>query len=337
MKAALLYGPGDMRMVEQDVPRPGADEVVVRVVSYAPYGTDIACYLNRQGRYVSSYPTGVGADFSGTVHEVGSSVPGFAPGDRVSALALSHCGECGNCIAGYTNRCLDARYREVDRQVCCQEYALVQARKLAKLPAAMAFDDAAMLAGIVDALNARDLVRPLPGEAVAVIGVGAMGWGAIATFRALGFAVLAIGGTGRRAELARDIGARVIALRAHGDIVTEQVLGERPQGYPVIMETTATDWGVQQSLAIAAVGGRVALTGGNALNLTVWDLIGKELTLVGVRAGHHQKEALDLVASGKIDLKPTVTHRFDLADAPEAFALLAGPGGKDVGRVMISC
>ena len=65
MKAALLYGSGDLRVVDQDRPRPGADEVVVRVVAYAPYGTDVACYLNRQGRYVANYPTGIGADFSG--------------------------------------------------------------------------------------------------------------------------------------------------------------------------------------------------------------------------------------------------------------------------------
>ena len=64
--------------VPEPAPRPGPGQVLVRVVAYAPYGTDVGVYLNRHGRYVAEYPVGVGADFSGTVDAIGEGVDGLA-------------------------------------------------------------------------------------------------------------------------------------------------------------------------------------------------------------------------------------------------------------------
>jgi threonine dehydrogenase-like Zn-dependent dehydrogenase len=61
----------------------------------------------------------------------------------------------------------------------------------------------------------------------------------------------------------------------------------------------------------------------------------RELRIVGVRAGHHQLKALALIASGRLDLKPTIGARFPLERAAEAFELLAGPRAADMGRVII--
>ena len=160
MKAALLFGLEDLRVVDAPDPEPGPDEVTVRVVSFAPYGTDLGVYLNRGGRYPQPYPVGVGADFSGIIDKVGAKVAGWQPGGRVSALTLAHCGTCANCQAGRTNLCLDPAFTPPPRQVCCQEVTPVFARKLARLPNVVTFDDAAMLGGIAGALNAFDKMRP---------------------------------------------------------------------------------------------------------------------------------------------------------------------------------
>ncbi len=335
MKSALLFGPRDLRVVDVEVPVPAPDEVLVRIVRFSPYGTDVNVYVGDPRLPKPAYPMGIGADLAGSIAMLGANVRGFAVGDRVSAAALAHCGQCAQCRRGRTNRCLDPRYLNPPRQVACQEYALVHAGKLARLPAFVSFDDAALLVAVIDALNCHDRLRPGPGEPVAVIGVGAMGLGAIQTFRALGHPVIAIGGTGRRAVLARALGAEeVYPIRGHDEDVSSRLLSSVPAGIECVMETTCSDWGISQALRIAAIGGRVALTGGGPLNLTSWDLVFRDLTVFGSKAGYQQEQALRLVESGRLDLKAAVTHRWPLARAPEAFELLAGPGRADVGRIL---
>lgn len=335
MRGARLFAPGDLRVIDLPVPRPEAGQVLVRVVAYSPYGTDVGTYLNRYGRYVSAYPVGIGADFSGVVEACGPGVTSVKPGDRVTALALDHCGACANCASGRNNLCLDPAFAVPARQTCCEEYALVSARKLAILPEGVDFEDAAMLAGIVDAMNAYEQMGLAAGDRVAVIGVGAMGLGAIATARALGLEVIALGGTGGRVQIAQDLGADVIGITAHGEDLKDRAFAHTPGGFAAIMETTASDWGIAQAFAVAAPGAIVALTGGGQLPLTSWDVVNRELRIVGIRCGHHQDQAMALIAEGKLNLRQTITGRYPLENAAEAFALLAGDQAHDVGRVII--
>lgn len=336
MRAARLFGPADLRIVDLQVPQPGAGEVLVRVRAYSPYGTDVGVYLNRHGRYVSHYPVGVGADFSGEVAAIGGGVANVAVGDRVAALSLDHCGTCANCAAGRTNLCLDPAFAVQPRQTCCADYTIVSARKLAQLPDGVTFEQAAMLAGIVDALNAFDKMSLRSGDEVAIIGVGAMGLGAIATARALDLTVTAIGGRGGRVELAQDLGAAAVhPIAAHDEDIAAHIIAARPLGFAAVMETTASDWGMRQAFGVAGAGAIVALTGGGVLPVTNWQIVDHELRLIGVRAGPGQLEALDLIARGRIDLTSTISARFGLEQAADAFALLASDWAKDVGRVII--
>jgi len=336
MRAARVTGPEKIEVVDLPIPAPGPDQALVRVAAYAPYGTDIGVYRNRGGRYVTDYPIGIGADFSGIVAAVGKDVTNVKIGDRVSALALEHCGQCRNCKAGRTNLCLDPAYQNVPRQSCCQEYTLVTARKLACLPDNVSFEAAAMLAGVVDALNAYEKMGIRGGETLAVIGVGAMGHGAIAAAKALGLDIIALGGTGERATIASKLGAReVLRLQNHGEDIAPKAIALMPEGYPYVIETTASEWGLGQAFTIAGMDGAVAITGGGNMNLTGWDLVKRELRVFGVRAGHHQEKALSLIAGGRIDLTPTIAARYSLEQTAEAFAFLTGEKAADIGRIII--
>lgn len=336
MKAALLYGPGDLQIVDVDMPQPGPEDALVRVARYAPYGTDVGTYLNRGGRYVNEYPVGVGADFSGVVESIGTGVTGIAVGDRVSALAMDHCGMCANCQSGRTNLCLNPESFNARRQECCQTHTLVNYRKLAKLPDRVGFDAAAMLTGPVTALNALELIGAAEGETVAVVGAGVMGWGTVVTAVALGLKPVVVGGADLRAKLASDLGSsQAFSLSAHDEDLVPRVRESMPGGFSHVVETTATEWGLKQAIGIAAPGGHIAVMGGGALPTTGWEIVLRELVLFGVRGGAGQRAVLDMIAAGMIDLGPTITHRFPLARAPEAFALLGGADVENVGRVMI--
>ncbi|WP_232495387.1 zinc-dependent alcohol dehydrogenase [Novosphingobium kaempferiae] len=335
MRAALLFGREDMRVVDILRPAPGPDEALVRVVAYAPYGTDIGHYTNRGGRYARAYPYGVGADFSGIVEAVGSEVTHVRPGDRVTALALNHCGKCAWCVKGVTNLCLDAEAISRARQACCQQFTIVAANKLALMPDAVSFEQGAMLAGVVVALNGFELMEVDPARPLVVIGVGAMGLAVIATAAAMGIGTIALGGTGGRVDYARALGARVLPLESYGTMVTSEALAISPNGFDQIIETTCSDWGLKQAVEVAGRLATIGVTGGGALPDCVWDIVLRQLRLVGISCGHHQQQALDLMASGKLKLDTTISRRFTLDQAPEAFALLAGREAADIGRVII--
>ena len=326
MKAASLFGPRDLRVVDAEVPVPGPDDVLVRIARFSPYGTDVDVYVGDPRLPQPAYPMGIGADLAGSIAGLGANVRDFAVGDRVSAAALAHCGQCAQCLRGRTNRCLDPRYLNPPRQVACQEYALVHAGKLARVPDSVSFDDAALLVAVIDALNCHERLRPEPGEAVAVIGVGAMGLGAIQTLR-----TRTSSDRHRRHRPARSAGART---GRRGGLPDRRPRRRRQRPAAVVDArrhrvrhgVDCSDWGISQALRIAAIGGRVALTGGGLLHLTSWDLVFRDLTVFGSKAGYQQEQALRLVEAGRLDLKAAVTHRWPLARAPEAFELLAGPG-----------
>ena len=86
MKAGLLFGPGDLRVVDAPLPEPGPDDAILRIMRFAPYGTDIATFQNRGGRYVASYPTGFGADIAGVVTAIGANVKTVRIGDALRPL-----------------------------------------------------------------------------------------------------------------------------------------------------------------------------------------------------------------------------------------------------------
>ncbi len=331
----MLYGVRDMRVVDVPVPEPKPDEALIRVVAYAPYGTDVSHYIDRDGRYARTYPYGVGADFSGIIEAVGSAVTHVKPGDRVTALALNHCGVCAWCARGVTNLCLDAEAIARPRQACCQQFTVVAANKLAVMPDTVSFEQGAMLAGVVVALNGFELMQIDRVKPLVVIGVGAMGLAVIATAAALGIETIALGGTGKRVEYARQLGARVLPLARRGELVTGQALDLAPDGFEQIIETSCSDWGLEQAVAIAGRLATIGITGGGKLPQCVWDIVLRQLRLVGISCGHHQQQALELMASGRLKLDTTVSRRFSLEEAPAAFDLLAGPAAADIGRVII--
>jgi threonine dehydrogenase-like Zn-dependent dehydrogenase len=335
MRAAWLHGVRDMRVIDVPRPRPEADEALIRVMAYAPYGTDVSHYTDRDGRYARTYPYGVGADFAGIVEEVGEKVSHVKQGDRVTALALNHCGTCRYCMRGVTNLCLDAEAINRPRQACCQEFTVVAANKLAVMPDKVSFEQGAMLAGVVMALNAFELMQINPARPLAVIGVGAMGLAVIATAAAKGFSTIALGGTGKRVDHARDLGAAVLPLAHHGELITERALALAPHGFDQVIETTCSNWGLEQAVAVAGRMATIGITGGGQLPQCVWDIVLRQLRLVGISCGHHQQQALDLMATGQLKLDSTISKRFTLEEAPAAFELLAGAQAANIGRVII--
>ena len=114
MKAALLTNDREIEIGEVPVPRPGADEVLIRVHWASICGTDLHIYLGEfKGRI--AYPLIMGHEFSGVVESFGGSVNNVKKGDRVVVDPIIWCNQCPACLNGQNNVCRNLKLIGIDR------------------------------------------------------------------------------------------------------------------------------------------------------------------------------------------------------------------------------
>jgi L-iditol 2-dehydrogenase len=152
MRAAVLCGPQDMRLLERPVPQPGPGEVLVRVAMCGTCGTDLKIY---DGHFPLTLPYGAftpGHEWTGTVVALGDAVDEFAVGNRVCIEAHHGCGRCDNCLIGkytaylnYGNPAKGHRATGMTADGGFAEYVLHHVSALYKLPAPVSFKDAVLL------------------------------------------------------------------------------------------------------------------------------------------------------------------------------------------------
>jgi (R,R)-butanediol dehydrogenase/meso-butanediol dehydrogenase/diacetyl reductase len=228
LRAAVLHGPGDVRIDSvDDPPEPAPDEAVVAPLWCGLCGTDVKEYVGRGGSVAAKphpmtgahIPLPLGHEFSARVVAVGSALGAAGPGgawsrvtagDEVAIMPLQYCGRCPACRRGEFVRCRVKAWSGLSSPWGgLSDLALVKGYQLTPLDGISPIAGALIEPAAV-ALNAVLRANVRPGDAVFVAGVGAIGAFAIMSALAAGAAlVVAAEPNPRRAELARSLGARV--------------------------------------------------------------------------------------------------------------------------------
>jgi predicted dehydrogenase/threonine dehydrogenase-like Zn-dependent dehydrogenase len=257
----------------------------------------------------------------GEVLAVGSAATEFAVGDRVASN-----GHHAEVVAVPVNLC-------------------------AKVPPGVSDDQAAFTTIAAVALQGVRLAQPTLGEAVVVIGLGLIGLITVQLLRAHGCRVLGLDFDSQRLALARTFGAEVVDL-ASGDPPSAAHAFGRGRGVDAVVITAATDSNdpVHQAASMARKRGRIVLVGTAGLELSRADFYQKELTFqvscsygpgrydpayeergvdypVGFVRWTEQRNfeaVLDMIAEGKLDATPLISHRFPIAEAARAYELVSG-------------
>jgi L-iditol 2-dehydrogenase len=329
-QAAYLDDVGTIAFRTIHTPTPKAHEALVKIEACGVCGSDVHYYQHgRIGDFVVRKPLILGHECAGTVVAVGRRVTHVAPGDRVAVEAGHTCGQCDHCRTGRYNLCPDVVFLAtppVDGAFV--QYLAHPASWLHKLPDGVTFDEGAMLEPFNVGLYAAQLAQVRPGDSVAVLGSGPIGLTALQAARAAGATTLiATDVVPARLRLATKLGATAV-VNAKKDDATAAILDlTGGEGAHVVFEAAGTVGTTQQAVAAVRRGGAIALIGMGAqdrFEMPVTDLICKEVRLTGqFRYANLYPRAIELVASGAVDLKSMINRRYPFADVPQAMAACA--------------
>ncbi|PYV50528.1 MAG: galactitol-1-phosphate 5-dehydrogenase [Acidobacteria bacterium] len=328
MKALLLSQYQHLEVTDIPVPTPTPDELLVRVAACGICGSDVHGYDGSSGRRIP--PIVMGHEAAGIVESVGSAVDGFTKGNRVTFDSTVYCGECGNCLRGDVNLCdrrqvLGVSCGDYRRNGAFAEFVAVPSRIAYRLPDNLPFQEAAMLEAVAVALHAVSLAPIKAGSTALVIGAGMIG---LLTQQALAAAgcsrIFVTDVDATRLKLSKSLGATAV-LDSGADLARE--LSDLTSGAGVDVVVEAVGMGQTVTTAIHSVrkGGTVVLVGNISPEVTIplQTVVTRQIRLQGscASAGEYPR-AIELMSSGKINVKPLITAVAPLDEGPRWFERL---------------
>lgn len=214
MKAVRLEAVGSIALREVDKPDIGPDELLVRVEACGVCGTDRHLF---HGEFPCTPPVTPGHEFAGIVEAIGTSVSGFAVGDRVTSDPNIACGRCAHCHAGRVNLCSNLRAIGIHRDGGFAEYLALPQKQAFVLPASLKPTHGAFCEPLGCCLHGVDLAEIGPGSSVVVLGGGVIGLLTVQLARLAGAKtiILSTRQASRRA-LAGDLGATATVVPSPG-------------------------------------------------------------------------------------------------------------------------
>jgi L-iditol 2-dehydrogenase len=329
MKALLLTQYRQFEMADLPAPLPAADEVVVRVAACGICGSDVHGYDGSSGRRIP--PIVMGHEAAGHVTQLGAAVTSVAPGDRVTFDSTVHCGACAHCLRGEVNLCdrrevLGVSCGDYSRAGAFAEYVAVPSRCVLRLPQELSFAEASLVETVAVALHAVALSGAAPGSNAVVVGAGVIG---LLTLQALHVAgcsrVFVADLDASRLEMALALGATAV-MRAGDDDWVKQVLAETGgAGVDVAVEAVGAAPTVRAAIDCVRKGGTVMLVGNISpeVPLPLQQVVTRQIRLQGscASAGEYPL-AIQLMAAGKIKVKPLISAVAPLEDGPQWFERL---------------
>lgn len=335
MNAAVFTGPGRIVLDRKPVPTAGPGEAVVKVTMTTICGTDVHIL---KGEYPVAPGLIIGHEPVGVIAELGAGVQGYTIGQRVVVGAITPCGQCHACLEAHQSQCGGRAlggWRFGNTIDGCQaEYVRVPFAMANLAPVSDSLSDEEVLmcpdimsTGFGGAENGAIRI----GDTVAVFAQGPIGLCATAGARLRGASrIIAVDTLPERLAMARQLGADHVVDYRKTDPVEEILRLTEGQGADVTIEALGTQQTFESCLRALRPGGTLSSLGvySGKLGLPVDAFAAglgdhKLVTTLCPGGKHRMRRLMDIVASGRIDLRPLVTHRFRLEQIEQAYELFA--------------
>ena len=335
MKAIMkLHGKHGIWMDDAPEPKCGTNDVKIKVTHSSICGTDLHIYKwNKWAENNITTPLIIGHEFCGIVHEVGSSVTHYSPGQRVSGEGHITCGYCRNCRAGQKHLCHRTIGIGIHRDGAFADYIVIPESNVWPIHQEIPSDIASFFDPFGNAVHAG-LHYEMIGEDVLITGAGPIGLMATSICNFVGARNVVITDVNEyRLDLAREMGATK-AINVRSNSIAEF--------FPELNMTSGFDVGLEMSGASEALsdivsnmyhGGKIALLGLIPKTTQInWDsIIFKGLTVKGIY-GREMYETwykmTQMLRSG-LNVSKIVTHKLPVSEYEKAFSIVeSGECGK---------
>ena len=337
--AKLRPEPG-IQQIDAERPKIGRHEVLVKVKVTSVCGTDYHIY--RWDEWAQAHikpPRIIGHEFAGEVVEAASDVTSCAVGDTVVAESHIACGKCYQCRTGNRHICENLAIIGVDVDGSFAEFVKIPEYNAWPIPTGVPLETASVLEPLGNAVHAA-FAADIPGNDVTVFGCGPVGLCAIALTSVSGaLSVTAVDVNEYRLNLARKMGASKVLNPTSSDPVAQIHMDTGGRGAGVVLEMSGNERGIKDAFRAVRNGGTVILFGipSKEVQLNIADdFIFKEAHVRGIvsREIFNTWYKLDaFLKSGKLDLKPLITHRMALNQLDDAMKLV---GSGNCGKIVLT-
>ncbi len=328
MKALLLSEYKKLEITDLPVPVPGADEILVKVAACGICGSDVHGYDGSSGRRIP--PIVMGHEAAGVVARVGTGVRNFKEGDRVTFDSTIYCGQCAFCGRGEVNLCdnrqvLGVSCGDYRRAGAFAEFVVLPARIAYHLPANLTFAEAALLEAVAVALHAVSLAPIAHHSTALVVGAGTIGLLVQQGLKAAGCSRVFVTDLDEtRLTLSKKLGATEV-LRSVPELVQNLLQLTSGMGVHVVIEAVGNTPAIRTAIDCVRKGGSVVLVGNITPEVTIHlqKVVSRQIRLQGscASAGEYPR-AIELMSTGKINVKPLITAIAPLRDGPQWFERL---------------
>jgi len=342
MKANVFHGKNDIRVEEVDRPRAGVGDAIIRVTLTTICGTDLHIL---RGEYTVKPGLVIGHEPVGVIHELGQGISGYHVGDRVLVGAITPCGQCRACLSGHLSQCGHGEgYEPIGGwrfgntiNGAQAEYLLVPNAQanLARIPDELSDEQVVLLADIASTgFSGAESANIRIGDAVVIFAQGPIGLCATAGAKLMGATlIIGVDGDENRLAMAKTMGADIVLDYRAVDVLAE-VHRLTGGGADVAIEALGTQQTFESALRSLRPGGTLSSLGVYSGKLQIpYEAfaagIGDHRIVTTLCPGgkERMRRLMEIVRSGRVDLRPLLTHTYPLEKISEAFDLFAERSG----------
>jgi len=321
MKAIKVIKPGDIQIVEEEIPKiTDSHYVLVKVKAAGVCGSDISIFKGTSP--VATYPRTIGHEFAGEVVEIGSDVKKVHVGDHVAINPVIVCGKCAACKKGRSNVCADLTVIGVHTDGGFREYVTVPENNVFKLSKEIPWKQAAIIEPYTVAAQVVSRGNVQADDTVLIFGCGPIALTILQVSKMIGAKCIMCDIVDARLKVANQYGADIVINSRLDDLVKKVMEITNGAGVDVAIDAACVGITFEQAVHCVGNASTVVSMGfsDKPSKVCELDITKKELDIKGSRLNNNKfPQVIEWIESGKIDSSKIITDSFYFTDITKAF------------------